>query len=70
MHNVLFFGQYPERGWITGPHIVDLLYRVPAAALTPRWPAFRRRWCILSGLALLRLRGISVSAPAITRMPR
>ena len=62
LHNVLFFERYPEPAWISGPHIVDGLYWLAVLALVSGYLAFRRRWRLRSGLALLSFCAISVSA--------
>jgi hypothetical protein len=35
--NMLFFAEYPEPAWITGPHIVDLLWLVATPSLFVGW---------------------------------
>lgn len=41
-HNVLFFRDYPEPPWISGPHVVELLYLLAMPFLWLGWQLFAR----------------------------
>lgn len=60
--NMVFFDDYPEPDWITGPMVVDILFVVALGLLAMGVLAFRhrRRWFSVLGLSGFGV--ISVSA--------
>ena len=49
-HNTLFFRDYPEPPWISGPHVVELLYLVAMPFLWLGWRLYTRgrMWAALA----------------------
>ncbi|MEL6199498.1 MAG: hypothetical protein AAFR09_04740 [Pseudomonadota bacterium] len=60
--NMVFFDEYPEPDWITGPMVVDVLFLVALGWLAIGVLAFRRRRRWLSALGLTGFCVISASA--------
>ncbi|MEO0347457.1 MAG: hypothetical protein AAF229_14555 [Pseudomonadota bacterium] len=60
--NMVFFDDYPEPDWITGPMVVDALFLVALGLLSLGVVAFRRRRRSLSVLGLTGFGLISASA--------
>ncbi|MEO0422486.1 MAG: hypothetical protein AAF184_09145 [Pseudomonadota bacterium] len=62
LDNIVFFHRYPEPDWITGPHIVDMLFIVALIGLAVGYFAFRARRRGMAALGLGVFSLISVSA--------
>lgn len=62
LDNIVFFHRYPEPDWISGPHIVDMLFIVALVALAVGYFAFRDRRRGLAAIGLGVFSVISVSA--------